>query len=1050
MAEGDRPNGPDTGGPQPPGIEQGADEGLIQTFLIADVRGYTSFSQEHGDEAAGRLAGRFADVTTQVVEAGGGAVLELRGDEALCIFSTTRRAIRAAVDLQDRFLAETQSDPTLPLPVGIGIDTGEAVPVAGGFRGRALNLAARLCGSARAGEILATREAIHMSGRMDGIRIEDRGVSSFKGIPEPVGVIRVTGEGEDPARWFADHAPSHPTSRRSTRRRLGIAALAALLVAAVAIPLIVTRGSGSTTIAPDSVGVLDPRTGDVKTTIGFATRPGDIVAMGGDVWIANPDAGTVARIDPAKEAVVDTVPVGEDPTALAAGAGAVWAVNSADPSLSRISPGTNTVVDTIPVGNGPGAVVVGGGSVWVTNRFDGTVSRVDPIRGEVVKRIPVGLEPVGLAFGFGSVWVGLAGSNSVVRIDPETNSVGPPIGVGSSPGSLAVSEADVWVVNTLDDTVMRIDPERNLVADTVEVGDGPSRIAIVGTTVWVSNEADGTLSQIEVGRVPARETSTGSVPVGLADVGGDLWVTVRGTATSHRGGTLRMLSADQQIPSLDSRVAYDVLPWMFLHVIGDGLLGFKAVGGDDGNRLVPDLATDIPAPADGGRTYSFALRPGIRYSSGEVVAPADFRRAIEQGFLLNRDAHANLFGGIVGGEACRTEPRTCDLSRGIVTDDVSRTITFRLVAPDADFLYKLALPFAYPAPASAVSEEQVSAGIPGTGPYMLETPETSEGLTLVRNPNFHVWSSEAQPAGNVDRIELSLGIDPEAQVDAVTAGDADVAFGAASTGRLDQLLVRYPAQIHISPYPMTSFIDLNSALPPFNDVRARRALNYAVDRRQVVRILGGDAHVSVTCQQLPPNFPSYAPYCPYTRDPGPRGSGLWSGADVEKARDLVRRSDTTGMQVTVEHTAGFQELAHYVVGVLDGLGYDARERTIADEDLHTADASYQMKLPDLWYADYPAASNFLANRFTCRSSNLPPSGFCDPRIDRMIDRALEVQTDDPIAAAPLWTAIDRAVVDQAPYLWLVNGLNVDFISERTGNYQFSPQWMMLFSQAWVR
>ncbi len=403
MAEGDRPNGPDTGGPQPPGIEQGADEGLIQTFLIADVRGYTSFSQEHGDEAAGRLAGRFADVTTQVVEAGGGAVLELRGDEALCIFSTTRRAIRAAVDLQDRFLAETQSDPTLPLPVGIGIDTGEAVPVAGGFRGRALNLAARLCGSARAGEILATREAIHISGRMDGIRIEDRGVSSFKGIPEPVGVIRVTGEGEDPARWFADHAPSHPTSRRSTRRRLGIAALAALLVAAVAIR-----------------------------------------------------------------------------------------------------------------------------------------------------------------------------------------------------------------------------------------------------------------------------------------------------------------------------------------------------------------------------------------------------------------------------------------------------------------------------------------------------------------------SSEAQPAGNVDRIELSLGIDPEAQVDAVTAGDADVAFGAASTGRLDQLLVRYPAQIHISPYPMTSFIDLNSALPPFNDVRARRALNYAVDRRQVVRILGGDAHVSVTCQQLPPNFPSYAPYCPYTRDPGPRGSGLWSGADVEKARDLVRRSDTTGMQVTVEHTAGFQ------------------------------------------------------------------------------------------------------------------------------------------------
>ena len=104
MAEGDSPNGPDTGGPQPPGTEQGADEGLVQTFLIADVRGYTRFSQEHGDEAAGRLAARFAEVTTQVIEAGGGTVLELRGDEALCIFSTTRRAIRAAIDLQARFL----------------------------------------------------------------------------------------------------------------------------------------------------------------------------------------------------------------------------------------------------------------------------------------------------------------------------------------------------------------------------------------------------------------------------------------------------------------------------------------------------------------------------------------------------------------------------------------------------------------------------------------------------------------------------------------------------------------------------------------------------------------------------------------------------------------------------------------------------------------------------------------------------------------------------------------------------------------------------------
>ena len=209
---------PDMDAADEPGTEPGSDEGTIQTFLIADIRGYTHFSQEHGDEAAGRLAARFAEVTTEVIEARGGSVIELRGDEALCIFPTTRRAIRAAIDLQTRFLAESESDPRLPLPVGIGIDTGEAVPVAGGFRGRALNLAARLCGSARAGEILATREAIHMAGQMDGIHVEDRGLTSLKGLSEPVGIVRVVDEGEDPARWFAEHFPPQLGPEAAHRR----------------------------------------------------------------------------------------------------------------------------------------------------------------------------------------------------------------------------------------------------------------------------------------------------------------------------------------------------------------------------------------------------------------------------------------------------------------------------------------------------------------------------------------------------------------------------------------------------------------------------------------------------------------------------------------------------------------------------------------------------------------------------------------------------------------------------------------------------------------
>ena len=439
MAEGESPIGPAAGGPQPHGIERGPDEGQIQTFLIADVRGYTRFSQEHGDEAAGRLAARFADLTTQVIAAAGGTVLELRGDEALCIFSTTRRSIRAAIELQARYLAETTSDPTMPFPVGIGIDTGEAVPVAGGFRGRALNLAARLCGAAKAGEILATREAIHLAGQMDGVHVEDRGVSSFKNIAEPVSVMRITGEGEDTAHWFAEHfAPPVPTRRARGRRSLVIAALTTLLVAAIAIPLLDSRGSASTVIASNSVGVLDPDTGELLgTPLGFDDRPGSIAASEDAVWVTHPDAGTVttdrperargARLDPGRcEPDRDRGRVRRR-----VGRGERWALRFSHQPRHERRRGHDR----------------GGERPSRRRRRRGKRLGDQPIRRNdlahrsrvarrLIETIPVGLDPEGIAVGFGSVWVGLAGSSKVVRVDPRTDSVTQQIGVGNGPGSL--------------------------------------------------------------------------------------------------------------------------------------------------------------------------------------------------------------------------------------------------------------------------------------------------------------------------------------------------------------------------------------------------------------------------------------------------------------------------------------------------------------------------------------------------------------------------------------------------------------------------------------
>ena len=164
----------------------------IRTFLIADVRGYTRFTQSHGDEAGAALAARFAEVVREAVEGRGGTVVELRGDEALCVFSAPRAALRAAVDLQRRCAEEMYADPALPLAIGIGIDAGEAVPVAGGYRGGALNLAARLCSIAKRGEVLLSDGVVHLARRTDELNYLDRGRLSFKGFDEPVRVHQLT------------------------------------------------------------------------------------------------------------------------------------------------------------------------------------------------------------------------------------------------------------------------------------------------------------------------------------------------------------------------------------------------------------------------------------------------------------------------------------------------------------------------------------------------------------------------------------------------------------------------------------------------------------------------------------------------------------------------------------------------------------------------------------------------------------------------------------------------------------------------------------------
>ncbi|MBA3736692.1 MAG: hypothetical protein H0W90_16140 [Actinobacteria bacterium] len=127
-------------------------------------------------------------------------------------------------------------------------------------------------------------------------------------------------------------------------------------------------------------------------------------------------------------------------------------------------------------------------------------------------------------------------------------------------------------------------------------------------------------------------------------------------------------------------------------------------------------------------------------------------------------------------------------------------------------------------------------------------------LLLVRNPSFRQWSAEAQPAGYPDRIQYRFGVTPSAGTSAVETGRADFTLEAPPAERLREIATRFSSLAHPYVQPSSYFMSLNTRIPPFNDVRVRRALNFATDRRKLVELWGGGELARPTCQVLPPGI----------------------------------------------------------------------------------------------------------------------------------------------------------------------------------------------------
>jgi DNA-binding SARP family transcriptional activator/ABC-type transport system substrate-binding protein len=829
--------------------------------------------------------------------------------------------------------------------------------------------------------------------------------------------------------------------RRLRRVRILAAGVALAAVAAsVAVGVILgTGGSGASTPRGSATGVFELAGHSSVAGASLADAPTAMVADASSIWLAEPSAGAVVRVALSSRQVEQTVDLNGSPSTLAVGGGSVWAASVPGDTVYRIDQATERVTDHIPLPRDARveALAYGFGRLWVGD-WNQELLAYDPATDRPVQRFQIDVHPSALAAGAGAVWIADYDHGLVEELDPRSGDDLGTIPVGAGPVAIAVGDGSVWVASSVDNTVSKISPASGTADAAIPVPNDPVALAVNGRSVSVASEYASSVSRIDPRRnAVVQTTAIGGGPTALAAVGGRIWVGTQALG-AHRGGTLRLLF--QRRLSLDTALQEDVPPLQSDGLTNDALLAFARVG--TSQHLVSDLAFTVPTPSDGGTTYTFRIRR-VPYSNGRLVQPEDFRRAIERVFRVGA-GWSHLFTSIIGASAC-TEAR-CDLTRGIVVDNAHRTITFRLTRPDPGFPGSMTSLAAAPVPPATPWHNVGFTPIPGTGPYMVASAN-KHGIRYVRNPHFQEWSHAAQPDGNPDVIVMRFGLSPVQEVRQIEQGKADWSADGVPGNLLPEVMRRFPRQWHSLAGAETDWLQLNTAAPPFDNVRVRKALNFAIDRAVITRLYGGHLTATPTCQLLPPNVPGYRPYCPYTRAPG---DGRWHAPDLARARALVVASGTRGERVTAYGFVGGGPLCttvmRYTVRVLRELGYRAHAHILPQGSYFKSNWS-AVQIACIAAADFQPADFFAI--FGCKSPG-DNHWFCDRRLDADVQRGRSLEGTNPRAAKALWTKLDRQVTDGAIFLPLVNPHFYDFVSARVKIHPVDPQFGLIVDQASLR
>lgn len=516
-----------------------------------------------------------------------------------------------------------------------------------------------------------------------------------------------------------------------------------------------------------------------------------------------------------------------------------------------------------------------------------------------------------------------------------------------------------------------------------------------------------------------------------------------GGGAPQNGGTLQA-----GIPSnpdhLDTGISYAVEGWEILEATDNGLLTFKKASGGAQATILPDIATAMPLVTDGGRTYTFHVRPGVRFSPpvNRAVRPSDFKYAIERLYRVGSPG-VGFYTDIVGANAYAAH-HASQIS-GIVANDAAMTITFHLVQPDGAFLDDMAIPFAFAVPAGT-PDKDISTDPQwrvGTGPYMVKSYVPNQQLILVRNPNFHQWTATS-PNGHINEFDIHIGITPEQAVNETIDGQLDWYFEAVPTDRWTALRQKYPHQTYLFPRNNVTYFSMNERKYPFTKLAVRQAVNYAVDREALLKIFGGQGIASETV--LPPGFGSaYQPYNLYPHN-------------LAKARALIKQAGATGAQVQIWTTNAdpAPQASQYLASVLNSIGLKATNVKVLDDGVYWDTLLSESSDPQIAFnhfdQDYPEGEDFintlLNGQNIVKVGNNDVSNTNDPALNAMIVRTMRM----PLGAArnAMWAKIDRTFMQRdagwVPFLHLAEP---KFVSARLHGLVFTGSYFELLPEMWL-